>query len=61
MFPSELETGSFNSCFFCLYLQLPPNCEEKQQESAMEELKGILVKSVVWSQCVLQSDQGFTG
>lgn len=28
----------------CFYLQPPPICEEKQQESAMEELKGILVK-----------------
>lgn len=27
----------------CFCLQPPPKCEEKQQESAMEELKGILV------------------
>lgn len=29
---------------FLFLLQQPPTCEEKQQESAMEELKGILVK-----------------
>ena len=36
-------------CVF--FFQPPPICEEKPQESAMEELKGILVKMALYQLC----------